>query len=56
LRSKHASAFTYTGSFIIHCVEEIVYVELSRTLILILTLILCGLNTWLYLRKSQHQI
>src|SRR4030043_480240 len=54
LRSKHASALTYTGSFIIHYVEEIVYVELSRTLILILTLILCGLNTWLYLRKIRH--
>ena len=53
LRSKHASALAYTGSFIIHYVEEIVYVELSRTLILILTLILCGLNTWLYLRKIR---
>lgn len=55
LRSKHASVLTYTGSFIIHYVEEIVYVEVSRTLILVLTLILCGLNTWLYLRKSEHQ-
>jgi hypothetical protein len=53
LRSKHTSALTYAGSFIIHYVEEIVYVELSRTLILILTLILCGFNTWLYLRKIR---
>jgi hypothetical protein len=55
LRSKHASALIYTGSFIIHYFEEIVYVELSRTLILVLTLILCALNTWLYLRKIGPQ-
>jgi hypothetical protein len=46
---------TYTGSFIIHYVEEIVYVELSRTLVLVLTVILCALNTWLYLRKIGPQ-
>jgi hypothetical protein len=44
---------TYTGSFIIHYVEEIVYVELSRSLILVLTVILCALNAWLYLKKSR---
>src|SRR3989304_9245581 len=38
LRSKHDPALTYTGSFIIHYVEKIVYIELSRTLILIFTL------------------
>ena len=53
LRSKHASALTYIGSFIIDYVEEIVYVELSRTLILVLTVILCALNAWLYLKKSR---
>jgi len=55
LRSKHTSAFTYTGSFIIHYVEEIVYIELSRTLVFVLTVILCALNTWLYLRKIGPQ-
>ena len=55
LRSRHASALTYTGSFIIHYVEEIVYIELSRTLILLLTVILCALNVWLYLKKSRPQ-
>ena len=55
LRSKQGSALTYTGSFIIHYVEEIVYIELSHNLILILTFILCGFNTWLYLRKNRPQ-
>jgi hypothetical protein len=53
LRSKHASALSYTGSFIVHYVEQIIYVELSRTLILVLTLILCGFNVWLYLKKIR---
>jgi len=56
LRSRHDLALTYAGSFIVHYVERIVYIELSRTLILVLTLILCGLNMWLYLRKRRLQI
>jgi len=52
LRSKHAPALTYAGSFIIHYVERIVYIELSRNLIIVLTLVLCGLNVWLYLKKK----
>jgi hypothetical protein len=51
LRSKHDFTLTYTGSFIFHYVEKIVYIELSRTLIFLFTLLLCGLNAWLYLKK-----
>jgi hypothetical protein len=54
LRSKHDFALTYTGSFIIHYAERIVYIELSRTLILFLTLLLCGFNVWFYFRKKQR--
>jgi hypothetical protein len=53
LRSRQDSGLTYAGSFIIHYVEEIVYIELSRHLILILTLFLCGFNVWFYLRKGR---
>src|SRR4030042_3541897 len=52
LRSKHNPALTYAGSFIIHYVERIVYIELSRNLIIVLTLVLCGCNVWLYLKKK----
>lgn len=52
LRAKHDPSLAYTGSFIIYYVEKMVYIELSRNLILILTVILCGLNAWLYLRKK----
>jgi hypothetical protein len=51
LRLKHDFTLTYTGSFIIHYIEKIVYIEFSRTLILFFTLLLCGLNAWLYLKK-----
>jgi len=54
LRSRHDSELIYTGSFIIHYVEEIVYIEVSRTLILFFTLLLCGFNVWFYLRKRKR--
>jgi hypothetical protein len=53
LRSKHSPFLTYAGSFIIHYVENIVYIEIPRSVILILTLLLCGLNAWLYFRKRR---
>jgi hypothetical protein len=53
LRSKHAPTLTYTGSFIIHYVEMVVYIEVSRYWVLILTVFLCGLNIWIYLKKKE---
>ena len=53
LRSKHAPALAYTGSFIIYYVEKMVYIELSRSLILIFPLFLCGLNAWLYFVRKR---
>ena len=55
LRSKHNPELTYTGSFIIHYVEKIVYIELSRYLILIFTFFLCGFNAWVYLGKKKFR-
>jgi len=51
LRSKYFPMLTYPGSFIIHYVEKIVYIEISRFVVLVFTILLCGLNAWLYLRK-----
>ena len=53
LRSKHEPALTYSGSFIIHYLERIVYIEVSRYLVFVLTLFLCGFNGWLYFRKDR---
>jgi hypothetical protein len=51
LRSKHSRFLTYGGSFIIHYVEKIVYIEIPRSVVFVLTIFLCGLNAWLYFRK-----
>lgn len=53
LRSMHDPSTAYPGSFIIHYVEKIVYLELSRGLIFLLTIILCGFNLWIYLRRKN---
>ncbi len=51
LRSQHHPDLIYAGSFIIHYIEKSVYIELSRSLILILTIFLCGFNVWFYLKR-----
>ncbi|NWF93255.1 MAG: DUF2784 domain-containing protein [Syntrophaceae bacterium] len=53
LRTKHDPAIAYTGSFIIHYVERIVYMEISRPVIVLFTILLCGMNVCLYFKKSQ---
>lgn len=53
LRSKYDPVLTYSGSFIIHYVEKVVYLEISRSLIFIFTVFLCVFNGWLYLIKTK---
>ncbi len=51
LRAKHHPNLTYTGSFIIYYIERIIYLEISRTLVLLFTILLMCFNIWIYLRK-----
>ena len=51
LRSRHDPGLSYTGSFIVHYVERLIYLQLSETAIFIGTVILCAVNGWLYLRR-----
>ena len=53
LRAQHHPNLTYAGSFIIHYIEKLVYIELSRPLILIFTIFLCGFNVWFYLKRRR---
>ncbi len=53
LRTKSDPTRTYTGSFIIHYVEKLVYIDLARNVIVVSTILLCGLNAWLYLRRVK---
>ena len=52
LRAKHDPSLAYTGSFIIHYVEGVIYLQISPRLIFSLTLLLIGFNVWFYLRKK----
>ncbi len=51
LRAKHNPDLAYAGSFIIYYVERIIYIEISRYIVLIVTLLLVTLNVWIYRRK-----
>ncbi len=52
LNSKHVSDVTYTGSFIIHYVERLVYLELSPTVIFLITILLLAFNVCFYFRRK----
>ena len=53
LRSSYNPEITWAGSFIIHYAEKIVYLELSRILVFVFTLLICCFNGWLYLRRHR---
>lgn len=51
LRSKHNTILTYGGSFIIHYLEKLVYLQISMTMVLVFTILLCVFSLWIYLGK-----
>lgn len=53
LRQQHDLSLSYVGSFIIHYIEKLVYIELSPTIILVLTTILCVFNVYIYMTRSK---
>ena len=54
-RAQQDSASSYSGSFIIHYVEKLVYIDMSRTLIFILSILLFICSMWFYLRKGRKK-
>jgi hypothetical protein len=54
LRSKHDPALTYTGSFVAHYIEELIYIDVSRTFVFFCTVFLVGFNIWMYFGKRKH--
>ncbi|MDA8169422.1 MAG: DUF2784 domain-containing protein [Nitrospiraceae bacterium] len=55
LRQKQNPFQTYSGSFIVHYAEELIYINLSRTLIFALTIVLIAANAWFYLARKTRQ-
>ncbi len=53
LRQRHDPFLTYSGSFIIHYLEKLVYIELTPGIIFVLTLILISVSTFLYTKDKR---
>jgi Protein of Unknown function (DUF2784) len=53
LRSKQGPSASYRGSFIAHYAEKLVYLDLPREVILAGTVLVVGLNAWIYLRRRK---
>jgi hypothetical protein len=34
-------------------VEKMVYIDISRLVVFVFTILLCGLNAWLYLKRRR---
>ncbi len=55
LRRRQSPSAGYNESFIAHYLERLIYIELPRGGIVLLTLLLVAGNCWLYLRKGRRQ-
>jgi hypothetical protein len=55
LKSKYEPSATYKGSFIIHYVEKIVYIELPPWIIFLLTVILIAISVLIYHRGEKNR-
>lgn len=53
LRQRHDPALAYSGSFIVHYVEQIIYIELSPVIIFVLTLILVATSVYIYTKRKE---
>lgn len=53
LREKHDPSIIYKGSFIIHYVEKIVYINLTRETVFVLTVILISVSAYIYLNRRK---
>jgi hypothetical protein len=54
LRARHDPLIGYSGSFIIYYVEKIVYLDISRYLIMVLTVVVFGINIWAYFFRKRR--
>ncbi len=53
LRARHDPDMAYTGSYIIHYLEKIIYIQIDAGVIIILTALLCGVNALIYIRGKK---
>ncbi len=54
LRARHSPGAAYAGSFIAHYMEKLIYIPVSQTALLGLTLLLLAFNAWVYLGRKRR--
>jgi hypothetical protein len=54
LRMRHDPTVSYTGSFIIHYIEQIVYLDVSRSALFFITILLVVFNVCIYGRRKKN--
>jgi len=54
LRQRHDPLLAYSGSFIIHYIERLIYIELSPAIFFVLTLILVSVSAYIYYSESKR--
>jgi len=53
LRMRHNPMLSYSGSFIIHYVEQLVYLEVSRRTVFLMSILLVIFNMIMYGRRKK---
>jgi len=56
LRQRHSPSLGYPGSFLAHYLEELIYVELSMRVMLVLTLLLLAVTLWAYFGSNLWKV
>ena len=54
LRGRHAPGLAYSGSCVGHYLERLIYPDIDRRVVVLLTLLLCGVNGWIYSGRKRR--
>lgn len=54
LRAKQGPSHVYAGSCIAHYLEKVVYIQISRGALVLLTMLVLLFNAWIYLRGRKN--
>jgi len=55
LRKRYEPSLSYSGSFIIYYVEKLVYIDLSRGMIFVLTIMIILMSGYLYFVRHSRE-
>jgi hypothetical protein len=53
LRKSYEPSLVYSDSFIIYYMEKLVYIDLSREVIFVLTLLVVSVSAYVYLKREK---